>query len=104
MGFLMEFLFYKSFTSFYLLSMLERRRNNASVCTLYCFPLFFFCNVIVVYFYSLLEGYIPVPLFFVMFLINECMLKYMGFIALFLFFTVVLNWVSRTVEFHWYWY
>lgn len=27
-----------------------------------------------------------------------------GFIVLFLFFIVVLNWVWNTVEFHWYWY
>ena len=54
------------------------------------------------YFYSLLEVYMPVKLFFVMF---KCFqLKYIGIIALFLFFTVVSNWVSRIVEFHWYWY
>ena len=32
------------------------------------------------------------------------MLKYMECIVLFLFFTVVSNWVLRSVEFHWYWY
>ena len=55
-------------------------------------PLFYFCNFNSDPLYSLLEGY-ALPL-----IINECMLKYMGFNVLFL--IVVSNWVSRIVEFH----
>ena len=54
------------------------------------------CNVAVSFY--LLLGFCNVQ----MFLIKECMLKYMGFIVLF--FTVVSNWASRIMEFHWYWY
>ena len=64
-----------------------------------------FVMLIMVYFYWLLEGYMPVPLFFVTLSVFFCCCCLcLSTWDYFIFFTMVSNGVSRIMEFYWYWY